>query len=122
MFSGAAAAAKFFIVLHLLFLKYTFNECTAAPLTDYERGRAQNIVENHRVFRSLGITALSSLVKNARAVLEDEGAQKSGSEYEPQANEGYEEEEVSKVQFFLIHYNVCINLLSAVMLIIPVIY
>jgi hypothetical protein len=33
--------------------------------------------------------------------VEDEGPQKSGSEYEPQANEGYEEEEVSKVQFLL---------------------
>jgi hypothetical protein len=33
----------------------------------------------------------------AHAIVEDEGPQKSGSEYEPQANEGYEEEEVSKV-------------------------
>jgi hypothetical protein len=88
-------------VLHLLLLKYTFNECTAAPSTNYEKVRAQNILENHRVFRSLGITSLSSLVKNAHATVEDEGPQKSGSEYEPQANEGYEEEEVSKVQFLL---------------------
>jgi hypothetical protein len=56
-------------------------------------------MENHRVFRSLGINALSSILKNARAIVEDEGPQKSGSEYEPQANEGYDEEEVSKVQF-----------------------
>ncbi len=85
-------------MLHLLLLKYNFNECTVAPLTDYEKGRDKYIMENHRVFRSLGITDLSSLFKNARAIVEDEGPQKSGSEYEPQDNEGYEEE-VSKVQF-----------------------
>jgi hypothetical protein len=40
--------------------------------------------------------------------MEDEGPAKSGSEYEPQVNEGCEEEEVSMVQILLHCTTVCI--------------
>jgi hypothetical protein len=40
--------------------------------------------------------------------MEDEGPKKSGSEYQPQANEGCEEEEVIKVQILLHYTTLCI--------------
>jgi hypothetical protein len=58
-------------------------------------------MKNNQMFQRLGIGSLVSLLKNTCPSVEDEGPQKSGSEYEPQANKGYEEEEVSKVQILL---------------------
>jgi hypothetical protein len=60
------------------------------------------------MFQRLGIGALVSLLKNTCPSVEDEGPQKSGSVYEPQANEECEEEEVSKVQILLDYTTVCI--------------
>jgi hypothetical protein len=61
-----------------------------------------------KCFKRLGIDTLVSILKNPRPPMEDEGPAKSGSEYEPQVNEGCEEEEVSKVQILLHCTTVCI--------------
>jgi hypothetical protein len=66
-------------------------------------------MENNQMFQWLGIGTLISILKNPQAPVEDEGLEKSGSEYEPQANEGCEEEEeVSNVQILLQYTTVCI--------------
>jgi hypothetical protein len=65
-------------------------------------------MKNNQMFQRLGIGTLVSILKNPRSPVEDEGPKKSGSEYEPQANEGCEEgEEVSKVQILLHYTTVC---------------
>jgi hypothetical protein len=70
---------------------------------------AQQIMKNNQMFQMLGISTLASILKNPRPPVEDEGPEKSGSKYEPQANEGCEEEEkVSKVQILLHYTTVCI--------------
>jgi hypothetical protein len=64
---------------------------------------------NNQIFQRLGNSTLVSILKNLRPHAEDEGPEKSRSEYEPQANEGCEEEEkVSKVQILLHYTTVCI--------------
>jgi hypothetical protein len=66
-------------------------------------------MENNQMFQWLGIGTLISILKNPQAPVEDEGLEKSGFEYEPQANEGCEEEEeVSNVQILLQYTTVCI--------------
>jgi hypothetical protein len=86
-------------------------------------------MKNNQMFQRLEIDTLVSILKNPRPLAEDEGPEKSGSEYEPRANEGCEEEEeVSKVQILLHYTTVCIMsiishyFLIAVILIISVIY
>jgi hypothetical protein len=85
---------------HILFYMFSFL-CTAAPMTEYENARAQQIMANNRMFQRLGLSALSSLLKNACANREDDSPQKSGSEYNPDDNEGLDDdtEVVSKVEF-----------------------
>jgi hypothetical protein len=63
---------------------------------------------NNQLFQRLGIGTFVSILKNPRPSVEDEGPQKSGSEYEPEANEGCEEKEVSKVQILLGYTTMCI--------------
>jgi hypothetical protein len=53
-------------------------------------------MKNNKMFQRLGIGTLVSILKNPRPSVEDEGPKKSGSEYELEANEGCEEEEVNK--------------------------
>jgi hypothetical protein len=66
-------------------------------------------MKNNQMFQRLGIGTLVSILKNPRLPVEDEGLEKSGSKYQPQANEGCEEEEeVSKVQILLHYTTVCI--------------
>jgi hypothetical protein len=66
-------------------------------------------MKNNQMFQRLGIGTLVSILKNPQPPLEDEGPEKSGSEYEPQTNEGCEEEEeVSEVQILLHYTTVCI--------------
>ncbi|KAG8047816.1 hypothetical protein GUJ93_ZPchr0008g11741 [Zizania palustris] len=58
-------------------------------------------MKNNQVLRSLGLGALTSILKSAhaheRAHVEDEGPQKSGSEYDPGADEEQPEEVISTV-------------------------
>ncbi len=49
-----------------------FNECTTAPLTDYENSRAQQIMKNNQKFQRLGIGILVSIFKNPQPPAEDE--------------------------------------------------
>jgi hypothetical protein len=66
-------------------------------------------MKNNQMFRRLVIGSLVSILKNPRPPVEDEGPKKSGSDYEPQENQGCEEgEEVSKVQI-LLHYTTVYN-------------
>jgi hypothetical protein len=62
------------------------------------------------MFQRLGIGTLVSILKNPRPPVEDEGPEKSRSEYEPHANDGCEgeEEEGSKVQILLHYTTMCI--------------
>jgi hypothetical protein len=61
------------------------------------------------MFQRLGIGTLVSILKNPWPPVEDDGLEKSGSEYEPQVIEGCEEEEqASKVQILLHYTTVCI--------------
>jgi hypothetical protein len=84
------------------------NECTATPLTENENSRVQQIMKNNQMFQMLGIGTLVSILKNPQPPVEDEGPKKSGSKYQPQANEGCDEEEVSKMQTLLHYTIVCI--------------
>jgi hypothetical protein len=65
-------------------------------------------MKNNQMFQRLGISALVSLLKNTCSSVDDEGPKKSGYEYELQANEGCEEEGVSKVQILLDYTTMCI--------------
>jgi hypothetical protein len=66
-------------------------------------------MKNNQIFQRLAIGDMVSLLKNTCPSVEDEGPQKSRSEYEPQANEGCEEEEeANKVQILLEYTTVCI--------------
>jgi hypothetical protein len=64
-------------------------------------------MKNNQMFQRLWIGTLVSILKNPRPLVEDEGPEKLGSKYHPQANEGCEEE-VSKVQILLHYSTVCI--------------
>jgi hypothetical protein len=64
-------------------------------------------MKNNQMFQRLGIGTLVSILMNPRPPVEDEGPEKSGSEYHPQENEGCEEE-VSKVQILLHYTTMCI--------------
>lgn len=76
-----------------IILMYFFVMCTAAPMTEYEKERAQHIMRNKQIFQRLGIGQLASLLKNVSANVEDDGPQKSGSEYSPHDNEGLEDDD-----------------------------
>ncbi|KAG8087872.1 hypothetical protein GUJ93_ZPchr0010g11258 [Zizania palustris] len=58
-------------------------------------------MKNNQVLQSLGLGALTSILKSAHAHarphVEDEGPQKSGSEYDPRVDEGQPEEVISNV-------------------------
>jgi hypothetical protein len=65
-------------------------------------------MKTNQLFQRLEIGTLVSVLKDPRPSLEDEDPKKSRSEYEPEANEGCEEEEISKVQILLDYTTVCI--------------
>jgi hypothetical protein len=67
-------------------------------------------MKNNQIFQRPAIGDMVSLLKNTCPSVEDEGPQKSRSEYEPQANEGCEEEEeeANKEQILLEYTTVCI--------------
>ncbi|XP_025828722.1 uncharacterized protein LOC112903710 [Panicum hallii] len=64
-----------------------------AGFSEYEKERAQHIMRNNQIFQRLGIGQLASLLKNVSANVEDDGPQKSGSEYSPHDNEGLEDDD-----------------------------
>ena len=74
--------------------------CKEDPLTEYEKVRARNIMRNNRMFQSLGIGAIASMVRKTNGVQEgrtDEVQEGSGvinddPEYSP--NDGEEVDDV----------------------------
>jgi len=73
--------------------------CKEAPLTEYEKERAQNMIRNNQVMRSLGVCALTSLLGGSSAQIKskDSVPEHSGSLYEPNDNDDIEEGVVDKV-------------------------
>jgi hypothetical protein len=82
-----------------------FYSCKEAPLTEYEKVRAKTMMRNNRIFQSLGIGALVSMIRNS-----NEGPAVSGitnedvtssisrgesSDYNPRDDEVIEDEEVN---------------------------
>ena len=79
-----------------------FYACTEAPLTEYERLRAQTMMRNNQVLRSLGVTTLASILNSSSAKKKAAALEDSGSLYEPQDIEGAEDDVVDQV--FSIRY------------------
>lgn len=46
--------------------------CKEEPLTEYEKVRARNIMRNNRMFQSLGIGAIASMIRKTNGVQEVE--------------------------------------------------
>ena len=75
------------------------------PLTEYEKVRARNIMRNNRMFQSLGIGAIASMIRKTNGVQEgrsDEVQEGSGGinddpEYNPKEDEVIDGEEVDDV-------------------------
>jgi len=78
-----------------------FNYCIETPLIDYERLRAQNMMENNQMFQRLGLSTLASMINNTSSKSKDDVSRQSGSLYDAQDSEGSEQEEVSKVHILL---------------------
>ncbi|XP_039823531.1 uncharacterized protein LOC120685593 [Panicum virgatum] len=76
-------------------------EPAETPLTDYERLRAQNMMKNNQMFQRLGLSTLASMINNTSSKSKDDVSQQSGSLYDAQDSEGFEQEEVSKVHRLL---------------------
>ena len=79
--------------------------CKEDPLTEYEKVRARNIMRNNRMFQSLGIGAIVSMIRKMNDVQEgrsDEVQEGSGvinddTEYNPKEDEVIDGEEVDDV-------------------------
>ena len=79
--------------------------CKEEPLTEYEKVRARNIMRNNRMFQSLGIGAIASMIRKTNGVQEgrsDEVQEGSGvinddPEYNPKEDEVIDGEEVDDV-------------------------
>ena len=77
-----------------------FYTCKEAPLTEYEMVRARNMMHNNRIFQSLGIGALGSMIRNANdgpavSGITNEESHGESSDYNPRDDEVIEEEEVN---------------------------
>ena len=81
-----------------------FYTCKEAPLTEYEMVRARTMMRNHRIFQSLGIGALASIVRNSNDSSAVSGMSngdsasaitRGSSDYNPRDDEVIEEEEVN---------------------------
>jgi hypothetical protein len=76
--------------------------CKEAPLTEYDMGRARTMMQNNRIFQSLGIGAIVSMIRKSNdqgsTVTSEESAsiitQGESSEYNPRDDEDSDEEEV----------------------------
>jgi len=67
------------------------------PLTEYERQRAQTMMRNNQVLRSLGVTTLASILNSSSAKKKAAACEDSGSLYEPQDIEGAEDDVVDQM-------------------------
>jgi len=65
-------------------------------LTEYERQRAQTMMRNNQVLRSLGVTTLASILNSSSAKKKAAAREDSGSLYEPQDIEGAEDDVVDQ--------------------------
>jgi len=76
-----------------------FYACTEAeaPLTEYERQRAQTMMRNNQVLRSLRVTTLASIVNSSSAKKKVAAREDSGSLYEPQETDGTDDDVVDKM-------------------------
>jgi hypothetical protein len=79
--------------------------CKEDPLTEYEKVRARNIMRNNRMFQSLGIGAIASMIRKSNDVQEgrtEEVQEGSGvinddPEYNPKEDEVIDGKEVDDV-------------------------
>ena len=79
--------------------------CKEAPLSEYEKVRARNMLRNNQIFHSIGIVALESMIRKTNDVQEgktNEVQQGSGVtnddlEYNPKEDEVIDGEEVDDV-------------------------
>ena len=91
-----------------------FYACTEAPLTEYERQRAQTMMRNNQVLRSLGVTTLASILNSSSAKKKAAAREDSGSLYEPQDTEGTEDDIVDKVFSIRYIFIYCLHLFSMI--------
>jgi hypothetical protein len=78
--------------------------CKEAPLTEYDMVRARTMMRNNRIFQSLGINAIASMlrktndVQDGSACINDESAsaitQGESSDYNPKDDEVTDDDEV----------------------------
>ena len=71
--------------------------CKEEPLTEYEKVRARNIMRNNRMFQSLGIGAIASMIRKTNGVQEGSGVINDDPEYNPKEDEVIDGEEVDDV-------------------------
>lgn len=90
-------SSTYFLLIRNIYPSNCLNECTEAPLCEYEKIRAENMMRNNQLLQRLGVNALASMVNNTRARSKDDSHEQSGSLYNPQDNEGSDQDEVSKV-------------------------
>ena len=95
-------------ILHL----FVFYECIEAPVNEYDKKMAQNMMRNNQVLQRLGITALASIVNNTFPKSKGSGPEDSGSLYDPQENEDSEQQEVDKVLILLCMCKFVLSLLQ----------
>ena len=69
---------------------FVFYECIEAPLTEYDKTRAQTMMRNNQVLQRLGVTVLASIVNNTFPNSKGSGPENLGSLYDPQENEDSE--------------------------------
>jgi hypothetical protein len=63
-----------------------------APITEYERQKIERVMQNNRVFRSLGLEEAAAILKNSRrALATDATREDSGSLYQPGDGEDTEQ-------------------------------
>jgi len=78
--------------------------CKEAPLTDIEKIRAKTMMRNNRIFQSLGISSIVSMLRSSNdqevsAITTDESAITRGesSEYSPEDDQVIDGEEVDDI-------------------------
>ena len=79
--------------------------CKEAPLSEYEKVRATNMVRNNRIFQSLSIDAIASMIRKTNdvqevgtnEVQEGSGVSNDDPEYNPKEDEVIDGEEVDDV-------------------------
>jgi hypothetical protein len=88
-----------------LIVMFFLHTCKEEPLTEYEKVRARNMLRNNRIFQSLGIGAIASMIRKTNevqeaktnAVQEGTGVTNDDSEYNPKEDEVIDGESVDDV-------------------------